>query len=76
MNDLLASLFVTAVKLSAFQRFVLMWPLCLSIAVIYKTTRCDRLRQVPASAAVLSITIIAGMYAVGVGLWVLFRIAV
>lgn len=76
MSDLLASLFITAVKLTAMQRFLLMWPLCLSIAVVYKTTRCDRLREVPMSAAVLCLTIIAGMYAVGVGLWVAFRIAV
>jgi len=76
MSDVLASLFITAVKLSALQRFLLMWPLCLSIAVVYKTTRCDRLREVPVSALALCLTIVAGMYAVGVGLWLVFRIAV
>ena len=76
MSGLLAQLFVTGIPLSGTQRFLLMLPLCLSIAVVYKTTRCDRLREVPASAAVLWVTIIAGMYAVGVGLWLVFRIAV
>jgi hypothetical protein len=53
-----------------------MLPLCLSIAIVYKTTRCPHLRQVPLAALGLWITIIIGMSAVGVGLWAVFEFMV
>ena len=43
-------------------------------AIVYKTTRCRNLREVPAAALVLWITIVIGMYAVGISLWVLFQV--
>lgn len=72
MSPVLAGLFTTAVQLSGQQRLALMLPLCLGIAVVYKTTRCERLADVPAAATVLWITIVLGMGAVGVGLWAVF----
>lgn len=60
---------------SAPARMLLALPLCLSIAVVYKTMRCERLRDVPAQALSLWITIVVSMYAVGVGLWLVFRFA-
>lgn len=56
-------------------RMLLALPLCLSIAVVYKTMRCERLRDVPPQALTLWITIVFSMYAVGVGLWLVFRFA-
>ena len=76
MTTLLATLFVTGITLTGVQRFLLMLPLCLSIAVVYKTTRCENLRDVPVAALVLWVTIVVGLYAVGLGLWVAFRIVV
>lgn len=76
MISALAGLFTTAVELTGVQRLLLMLPLCLSIAIIYKTTRCDNLREVPVAALALWITIVLGMYAVGLGLWVAFEIMV
>ncbi len=76
MTSALAGLFTTAVELTGIQRLLLMLPLCLSIAIIYKTTRCENLREVPVAALVLWITIVLGMYAVGLGLWVAFEIMV
>lgn len=55
-------------------RLAMMLPLCLSIAVVYKTTRCEELRQVPLAALALWGTIVVAMYAVGVGLWIVFSI--
>ncbi len=72
----LAGLFTTPVELTGLQRLALMLPLCLSIAVIYKTTRCEELRDVPVWALVLWVTIVLGMYAVGVGLWAAFQVMV
>lgn len=76
MISLPAALFTTGIPLTGAQRFLLMLPLCLSIAIVYKSLRCERLRELPLRAFVLWITIVAGMYAVGLGLWVVFEIAV
>lgn len=73
---LLASVFTTAVQVTGGQRFLLMLPLCLSVAIVYKTTRCASLRDVPVSALVLWVTIVLGMYAVGFGLWALYSVMV
>ncbi len=75
MNGVLA-IAVIAVGLSGLHHQLLMLPLCLSIAVVYKTTRCENLREVPLAALILWGTIVVGMYAVGVGLWALFSIMV
>ncbi len=73
---LLASVFTTAVQVTGGQRFLLMLPLCLSVAIVYKTTRCASLREMPVSALVLWMTIVLGMYAVGFGLWALYSVMV
>lgn len=72
MSNTLAAIFTTAVEVSGSQRFLLMFPLCLSIALVYKTTRCERLREVPMATLVLWATIVFGMSAVGVGFWALY----
>lgn len=71
-----AALFTTAIPLSGVQRFLMLLPLCLSIAVVYKTTRCDDLREVPVAALTLWVTIVAGMCIVGFVLWATFMIMV
>lgn len=71
-----SALFTTGWELTGPQRLFFMLPLCLSVAVVYKTTRCDTLREVPVAAFVLWVTIILGMAAVGVGLFALFRMMV
>ena len=76
MTSALAGLFTTSIDLTGMHRLLLMLPLCLSIAIVYKTTRCEKLRNVPAAALILWGTIVVGMYAVGVGLWLAFQIAV
>lgn len=76
MTGALAGLFTTSIDLTGMHHLLLMLPLCLSIAIVYKTTRCEKLRNVPAAALILWGTIVVGMYAVGVGLWLAFEIAV
>jgi hypothetical protein len=70
------ALFTTSAELSGTQRLILMLPLCLSVAIIYKTTRLENMRDVPGAAAVLWVTIVLSMCAVGVGLWAIFSIMV
>jgi hypothetical protein len=62
--------------LSGTHHILLILPLCLSIAIVYKTLRCENLRDIPAAAAILWGTIVVGMYAVGVGLWALYSLMV
>lgn len=63
-------------ELSGTQRLLLMLPLCLFVAIVYKTIRSERVADIPKAAAQLWVTVLAGMCAVGVGLWVLFRVMV
>ncbi|MCO6437360.1 MAG: hypothetical protein J5J06_09765 [Phycisphaerae bacterium] len=75
MIHVLAALFTTGIELRGY-RLLLLFPLCLSIAIVYKTTRCEDLREVPAAAGVLWITIVAGMFAIGLALWLLSMIMI
>ncbi|MGD0140630.1 MAG: hypothetical protein ABSD28_17315 [Tepidisphaeraceae bacterium] len=40
---------------------LLLLPLCLAVAVVYKCVRCSRPSQVPREATVLFVTIVVGM---------------
>ncbi len=66
-TGLIAVLAVTGIA-----RMLLILPLSLAIAVVYKTTRCENLRDVPAAVAALWLTLVLGMYAVGVAVWLIF----
>jgi hypothetical protein len=72
----IAGLFTTGIPLSGLARLSLMLPLCLSIAIVYKTTRCRSLGEVPRAAAGLWLTIVLGMCIVGFGLWAVFEMMV
>lgn len=71
MTLLVLALFSSPLMLSGMQRSLLVLPLCLSISVVYKTIRCERLADMPVAALGLWVTIILGMYAVGIGVWLL-----
>ncbi|MHC5111126.1 MAG: hypothetical protein ACYTHJ_14750 [Planctomycetota bacterium] len=62
------------VSISSSARFLLMLPLCLAVALVYKTTRMDNLQGLVAATGVLWITIVLSMYAVGIGLWLFFSL--
>lgn len=68
------SLLASGMQLSGFLRFLLMLPLCLSVAVVYKVTRIDDIKQALTAALVLWVTIVIGMVAMGVGLWLIFTV--
>ncbi len=71
MSAVLAGLFATPIMLTGIQHALLLLPLSMSVAVVYKTSRCEHVRQIPLASLVLCVTIVLGMYAVGVGLWLL-----
>lgn len=74
MPILLAALLVDAIEISGKGRIALILPLCLAIAVVYKTLRLDDVRKVPMAVLPLWISIVVGMYATGVALWAMFRL--
>ena len=65
---------LTPIRITGPQHMAMLIPLCLAISVVYKTIRCPDLRDVPMSALLLCITIVLGMYAVGVSVWLIFLI--
>lgn len=71
---MMESLLAAGTQLTGFTRFLLMLPLCLSVALVYKVTRIDDIREALAAALVLWVTIVVGMIAMGVGLWLIFLI--
>lgn len=75
MTDILAMLLVHPLELTRLEQMLLLLPLCLSIAIVYKTTKLSDLRQLPRAALVSWITIVVGMYAVGVCLLIIYEIA-
>lgn len=76
MTGPVAALGLGAIELTGPQHFLLLLPLCLSIAVVYKTTRCAQLRDVPLAALALWGTIVVGMWAVGLTLWAIYSMMV
>lgn len=75
MTDTLAMLLIHPLQLTRIEQMLLLLPLCLAIAMVYKTTKLADLRQLPRAALVSWITIVVGMYAVGICLLVIYEIA-
>jgi hypothetical protein len=67
------AVFITPVILSKTQQMLLLLPLCLTVAVVYKTTKCAELREIPVASVVSFISIVVGMYAVGIALLLVYH---
>lgn len=74
MNEMLA-VFLQPMLLSRWQQMVMLLPLCLAVSIVYKTTRCDRLRELPMAVLVSWVTIVLGMYVVGIALLIVYQVA-
>jgi hypothetical protein len=57
-------------------RLWMLLPLTLAISVVYKATRIDNLRAVPMAAFLLWATIVGGMLAVAVALYIIIALFV
>ena len=73
MSDMLA-LFLQPASLARGQQMLRLLPLCLAVSVVYKTTKCERVRDIPWAALVSWVTIVVGMYLVGIGLLVVYEL--
>lgn len=72
MSAWLVAWLTAPVPLSGLQRLLLLIPLCLSISLVYKTTRCARLDEIPLATLALWLTILGGMIGVGIFMWLAF----
>ncbi len=73
-TDLFQSFFVQPIPVTGYGRLGMLVPLALSISIVYKTIRCDRIGQVPAASVLLCLTILACMGLIGVVLFILFHL--
>lgn len=73
MMEMLA-IFLHPVSLARWQQMLMLLPLCLAVSVVYKTTKCERVRDIPWAALVSWVTIVIGMYLVGIGLLVVYEL--
>jgi len=71
---MLLALFVEPIHLTGWWRLVMMLPLCLGIAVVYKALKLDDLRSLPVGSLALWATLVAGMMAVGIVLMVVYGV--
>ena len=72
MSVWLPATLVMSVQITGLQRLLLLIPLCLGISIVYKTTRCERLGDIPLATLALWVTIVAGMIGVGLLMWAVF----
>lgn len=71
---MLATLFHNPIVLSQDHLPWMMLPLCLSVAIVYKTIRVQHLRQLPFRILYLFALIAGGLVLLGAGLWAVQRI--
>lgn len=70
----LKTLFVHPIPITGFGRLGMLLPLALSISIVYKTIRCDRISQIPGASVLLCLTIVSCMGLIGVFLLMMFHL--
>jgi hypothetical protein len=55
--------------------YLLALPIIAALSIVYKSIRCHEMKRVPREAAVIFITIVAGMLLAAGALWGLVRLA-
>ena len=56
--------------------YLLALPIVAALSIVYKSIRCHKMSQVPKEAAVIFVTILAGMLIAAGALWVMVKLAV
>ena len=70
MPEIIASLFGKPLPVADYWLW-LVFPVCLTVSLVYKTTRSRRFREIIPSAVVLFASMIGGLILVTLGLWVI-----
>ncbi len=72
MTTWLLAWFTTPVQITGVERLLLLLPLCFSVSIIYKATRCERIGDIPLATIALWLTVVGGMIGVGILMWIAF----
>jgi hypothetical protein len=72
--EVLQSIFVKPIPVTGLGRLGMLLPLVLSISIVYKTIRCERVNQIPSASLFLWFTILVCMGLIGVFLLVMFNL--
>lgn len=70
----LATLFVNPISIPSWLCLWLIVPLCVAVAVVYKTVRVRHLSQLPLQILMLLIYMFVGLTALGAGLWAMWEL--
>lgn len=68
LANILHDLFIEPKIITGQGRLLMLLPLAMSISIVYKTIRCQKLSAVPLASLSLCITIVVGMLLVGAAL--------
>jgi len=69
------TIFVNPVRLPSHSLLWMLLPLCLAVAIVYKTIRASTLERLWLKIAVLAFEIIIGLVALGVVMWLVYVLA-
>lgn len=73
MSVLLASFFGQPLPVAAYWLW-LAFPICLSVSLVYKTTKAPRFAQIFPAAAILFVSMIAGLAGLTIALWLITKL--
>lgn len=69
---MLAALFGDAISVAGPRHALMVLPLCLAIAIVHKAIHVEHFNHFVRSVAALWVTLVFGMYAVGIAAWLFF----
>ena len=73
MSTLFGSIFGQPLPVSGYWLW-LVFPICLTVSLVYKTTKAESFGQIFPAAAILFLTMIGGLTGVTIGLWLLGKL--
>ncbi len=72
--DSLQSIFIQPMQITGIGRLAMLAPLVLSVSIVYKTIRCERISAIPLASLILSTVLVGLMLALGAALLIIFRL--
>ncbi len=73
MAEFFHALFFKPIPITGIGRLAMLVPLALSVSIVYKTIRCDRLRSIPVASAMMCVAVVFFMMLIGAILLLVFR---
>ncbi len=73
MAEFFHALLFKPISITGIGRLAMLVPLALSVSIVYKTIRCDRLRSIPVASVMMCAAVVFFMMLIGVILLLVFR---